>query len=84
VYRLVPDPAVLDQIAALPDEAVEPYADLLDALVLAPWDGRPQHEANPAGPLRRWAFGPGRAGQVIYLILEAEHEVHLLLVQWLS
>lgn len=25
---------------------------------------------------------PARAGQVVYLILEEEQEVHLLLVQW--
>jgi hypothetical protein len=34
--------------------------------------------------VRRWLFGPAGAGQVIYLILERDQEVHLLLVQWLG
>jgi hypothetical protein len=82
VYRIVPDPATLPQVAALPAEALDDYAALLDVLGLTPWNGTPQHEDNPDGPVRRWAFGPGRAGQVVYLILEDEQEVHLLLVQW--
>ncbi|MGH3786465.1 MAG: hypothetical protein ACRDRG_07905 [Pseudonocardiaceae bacterium] len=45
-------------------------------------DGRPQHEDNPEGAVRRWNFGVGQAGQVVYLILEEQQEVHLLLVQW--
>jgi hypothetical protein len=38
--------------------------------------------ANPDAPVRRWVFGPGQAGQVVYLILEDQQEVHLLLVQY--
>jgi len=53
VYHIVPDPATLAQVAALPEDAV-----------------------------RRWTFGAGQAGQVIYLIIEPQQEVHLLLVQW--
>jgi hypothetical protein len=34
--------------------------------------------------MRRWAFGSGDAGQVVYLVLEQQREVHLLLVQWLG
>ncbi|MDQ3153357.1 MAG: hypothetical protein M3R63_17155 [Actinomycetota bacterium] len=51
---------------------------------MTPWNGRPQHPANPDAPVRRWAFGPrpSQAGQVVYLILEEQQEVHLLLVQW--
>jgi hypothetical protein len=82
VYRIVPDLAAIAQVAALPNEALDPYAELLEVLQLTPWNGRPQHEANPDGGVRRWGFGDGLAGQVPYLIDEDRHEVHILLVQW--
>jgi len=44
--------------------------------------GGPSIPANPDAPVRRWALGPGQAGQVVYLILEEQQEVHLLPVQW--
>jgi hypothetical protein len=40
VYRIVPDAAVFPQVAALPVEALDAYAELLAALEVAPWDGR--------------------------------------------
>lgn len=82
MYRLVPDPATIEQVAALPDGALDAYAGVLEVLRLSPWNGRAQHEANPDGAVRRWAFGVGQAGQVVHLILEEQQEVHLLLVQW--
>jgi hypothetical protein len=82
VYRIVPDAAVSEQVAALPAEALQSYAEVLEVLQLTPWNGRPQHPANPNAAVRRWAFGPGQAGQVVYLILEDQREIHLLLVQW--
>jgi hypothetical protein len=82
VYRLVFDPVVDDQVAALPVEALPAYLSLLEDLKRVPWDGGPQHSGNPDGAVRRQAFGPGAAGQVVYLILERDHEVQLLLVQW--
>jgi hypothetical protein len=82
VYRIIPDAAVFEQVAALPDEALESYADVLGVLALTPWNGSPQHKSNPDGALRRWTFGPGHAGQVVYLVLEDQQEVHIVLVQW--
>jgi hypothetical protein len=82
VYRLVIYPDAQEQVAALPAETLDAYADVLGVLELAPWSGRPQHEANPEGAVRRWMFGPSGAGQVIYLILEDQREVHVILVQW--
>lgn len=84
MYRIIPDTAVSEQVAALPVEALVGYAEVLEVLQLTPWNGPPQHEANPEAPVRRWAFGPGQAGQLVYLILEQQREVHLLLVQWLG
>ncbi|WP_166354312.1 hypothetical protein [Phytoactinopolyspora limicola] len=84
MYRLIPDAAVLDQLAELPNEALAAYAEILDVLQLTPWNGRPQHDANPDGAVRWWPFGPDHAGQIIYLIHEEQQEVHLLLIQWLG
>jgi len=84
VYRLVIYPEVQEQIAALPDEALIGYADVLDVLELAPWSGQSQHAGNPEGAVRRWMFGPEGTGHVIYLILEDQREVHVALVQWLG
>lgn len=84
MYRIVPDTPVVDQVAALPAEALAAYAEVLDVLRLTPWNGEPQHEDNPEAAVRRWHFGPDREGQVVYLILEGRQEVHLLLVQWLG
>lgn len=82
MYRIIPDTAVSEQVAALPTEALASYAEVLEVLQLTPWNGRPQHLANPDAPVRRWAFGLGQAGHIVYLILEEQQEVHLLLVQW--
>lgn len=82
MYRLVPDPATIAQVAALPGPALDAYVAVLDVLELTPWNGRAQHEDRPDGAVRRWSFGAGHAGQVVYLIVEEPPEVHLLLVQW--
>ncbi|MBF6239936.1 hypothetical protein IU474_23075 [Nocardia otitidiscaviarum] len=82
MYRIVSDPAIAEQVAALPDEALLDFAEVLSALEVSPWSGEPQHEGNPDGAVRRWAFGRGMAGHVVYLIID--REVHLLMVQWLG
>ena len=84
MYRIVPDEAVIEQLAALPAEALAAFANVIDVLELTPWNGEPQHEDNPDGAVRRWHFGPNRGGQLIYLIDEHEQVVHLLLVQWIG
>lgn len=82
MYRTVPDPTTIAQVAALPGDAPDAYAEVLEVLQLTPWNSQPQREANPAGALRPWIFGGGLAGQVVDLITEERQEVHLLLVQW--
>ena len=84
MYRLIPDAATVDQVAALPVEALSAYADVLAVLELKPWAGEPQHAAHPDGAMRRWIFDPHGAGQIIHLIVEDRREVHLLMVQWLD
>lgn len=84
MYRVIPDEATAEQVAALPDEALADYLEVLGALETAPWNGSPHNEANPDGAVRRWVFGPDAAGHVVYLVTEDPREVHLLVVQWLG
>ncbi|MGH3548628.1 MAG: hypothetical protein ACRDQU_11075 [Pseudonocardiaceae bacterium] len=39
MYRVITDSAALDQVAALPTGALPFYAEVLDVLELAPWNG---------------------------------------------
>jgi hypothetical protein len=84
VYRVLTYPEAADQIAALPAHLLGDYAHALDALAASPWDGAPHHPNNPSAEVRRWLFGPLGVGQVLYLVLERELEIHILRVVWLE
>lgn len=84
MYRVIIDPEVVDQIAALPTAALLEYARVHDVLEVTPWNGPSHNKDNPDAEVRRWLFGPAGAGQVIYLVLEDQREVHLLRVLWLD
>jgi hypothetical protein len=84
VYRVIIDPEVVDQIAALPAAALIEYARVHDVLEVAPWNGPSHNKDNPDAEVRRWLFGPGGVGQVIYLVLERDREVHVLRVLWVD
>ncbi|MGH3767693.1 MAG: hypothetical protein ACRDS0_28405 [Pseudonocardiaceae bacterium] len=62
----------MTQVTALPADALDAHAEVLEVLQLTPWNGRPQHENNPEGAVRRWTFRSGQAGQVVYLVLEEQ------------
>lgn len=82
MYRIVVYPEAADQIDALPGDVALAFAEVLDVLEVKPWAGPPQYDGNPEGEVRLWPFGTGLAGQVVYLILEDQREVHVLVVQW--
>jgi len=84
VYRVVVHPEAADQLAELPASTLADYARVLDAIEVVPWNGPPHHEGNPDWAVRRWPFGPGGAGQVLYLVLDRDREVHVLRVLWLE
>jgi hypothetical protein len=84
VYRIVTDSAVLDQLAVLPTEALPGYAEVLDVLELAPWNGRPYNKDKPDVPMRELVFGAHGEGTVTYLVLERERAVHVLVVHWVG
>ncbi|MGH3710017.1 MAG: hypothetical protein ACRDRQ_18345 [Pseudonocardiaceae bacterium] len=62
MYRLIIYPEAQEQVAALPDEALDGYAEVLNVLELVPWSGEPQHKDNPDAAVRRWIFGSHGAG----------------------
>lgn len=77
MYWIRPDPEVVDQIAALPSKALEPFAEVLALLEVAPSAGLPCNDEKPDG-LRDALFGPTKQGKLTYLLLEDQREVHLL------
>jgi len=84
LYRIRTDRLARDQIAALPDEALEPYAQVLGVLELVPWNSHAHHEDNPKGALRQLIFGPRNQGVAIYLILDDQLLVDVLEVLWIE
>lgn len=82
MYRIRTDPQALEQIAALPDEALLGYAEALGVLKLVPWNGAPLMKNHPTRPMRTLTFG--RAGLVFYLIMEYDQQVEVLRVLWLD
>jgi len=84
VYRIRNHPEASGQIAALPDEALEAYAQVLGVLELVPWNGMPHNNDNPDGSMRQVVFGLSSQGYVIYLILEDQRLVDVLRVVWLG
>jgi hypothetical protein len=82
VYRVIPDDAVFEQVAALPFEALPSYAEALTVLEVAPANGRPYNADYPERPMREWVFGVHGEGTITYLMLDDMREVHVLLVQW--
>lgn len=84
MYRIRTDWQAREQIAALPNDALEHYAPVLSVLELVPWYGHPHHADNPKGALRQLSFGPDNQGLVIYLILEDQDCVDVLGVIWLG
>lgn len=82
MYRVETDSAAMEQIAALPGEALADYAQALGVLELVPWNGDPLRDDNPDGAVCTLPFG--RGGMVTYLILEDQRRVDVLNVVWVG
>jgi hypothetical protein len=80
LYKLRTDWQSDQQIAALPAEALAPFAELRTFLEVSPWAGDPIHRRNPDGPVRAQPFGD--SGLVTYLILEGQRLVDIVEVLW--
>jgi hypothetical protein len=84
VYKVTTDEQSQPQIEALPADALAPFAEARAALELAPWNGAPYHRNRPDSPMRALALGPNGEGDIVYLVLEEERRVDILVVLWLS
>jgi hypothetical protein len=84
VYEVTTDKQSQAQIDALPADALAPFAEARTALELAPWNGRPYHRRQPHSPMRTLIFGSHGEGKIVYLILEDQRRVDLLVVLWLA
>jgi hypothetical protein len=82
VYKVDTDPSAQAEVDALPADALAAYAELRVVLETAPWSGVPYRQDNPDGAVRLHFFGSH--GQAVYLILEDQRRVDVLLVQWLG
>lgn len=82
MYRVTTDRQVLEQVTALPIEALASYAELLVMRETMPWNGDSLHKDNPDGAVRAHAFR--RGGLVTYLILEDQQRVDVPTVQWVG
>jgi hypothetical protein len=84
VYDVTTDEQSQPQIDALPREALAPFAEARTALELAPWNGEPYHRNRPDSGMRTLAFGPHDEGDIVYLILDDQRRVDILVVLWLA
>lgn len=82
MYTVITDEQAKPQVDALPAEALAAYAELRVVLETAPWSGRPYNLDNPDSALRVRSFAT--YGQVVYLILEHQRRVDILMVQWIG
>ena len=84
MYSVETDVEALDQIEALPAEALPFYAELNTLLGLAPWSGDPYNLQRPDANMRTHTFGPHSEGLAIYLVLERDRRVVVLRVLWIT
>ncbi|MEU8273968.1 hypothetical protein ACGFIJ_02005 [Microbispora bryophytorum] len=80
MYKLVVDPIAEEQIAALPDEALRPLAELFTLLETAPWSGEPYNRAKPRSNMLTHPFG--ERGLATYVVLEEQRESYLVRIEW--
>lgn len=81
MYEVILHPQAEDQVAALPDDALGPLAELYTVLETTPWSGNPYNRDNPRGNMLTLAFG--ELGMAVYVVLEEHREVYLVIVRWL-
>jgi hypothetical protein len=84
MYSVETEAAAVDEIAALPAEALPAYAELISLLEVAPWSGNPYNTQRPDTSMRTHTFGDGGHGLAIYLVLEDERRVVVLRVLWIG
>jgi hypothetical protein len=84
VYSVESEPQALEQIAALPTEALPFYAELTALLETAPWSGEAYNMQRPDANMRTHVFGKHDQGLATYLILDDQRRVIVLRVFWIG
>ena len=79
MYTVETDPEAQRAVEALPARALAAYAEVRVVLEVDPWSGGPLNQQNPKGALRVRPFGSH--GQVVYLVLDDQRRVDIVLVQ---
>lgn len=82
MYSVESEEQALEQVAALPAEALPYYAELMMVLETAPWSGEAYDRQRPDANMRTHVFGKHDQGLVIYLILDDQRRVVVLRVLW--
>jgi hypothetical protein len=84
MYWVETEAAAVDEIAALPAEALPAYAELISLLEVAPWSGNPYNLQRPDTNMRTHTFSDGGHGLAIYLVLEDDRRAVVLRVLWIG
>lgn len=84
MYAVTTDDRSQAQIETLPSHALAQFAEARTTLELAPWAGQPYHRRRPDSPMRTLTFGQHGEGKIVYLILDDQRRVDLLVVLWLG
>jgi len=84
VYAVETDSDALEQVSALPDEALAWYAELIALLEVTPWSGDAYNRQRPDTSMRTHPFGSRGQGLAIYLVLEPQRRVVVLRVLWIG
>lgn len=82
MYSVESEQHALEQVAALPADALPRYAELMTVLEIAPWGGEAYDRQRPDGNMRTYLFGQHDQGMAIYLILDDQRRVVVLRVLW--
>ncbi|MEU8252429.1 hypothetical protein [Nonomuraea sp. NPDC048916] len=80
MFKLIIDPVAEEQIAALPDHALRPLAELFALPETAPWSGDPYNSNNPRANMLTHPFG--ERGLATYVVLDRQREVYLVRIEW--
>lgn len=84
MYSVETDPEAVEQLSALPAEALSSYAEVVTLLEVAPWSGDAYNRQRPDANMRTHVFGKDGEGVVIYMVLEDQRRVIVLRILYLA
>lgn len=84
MYRIVVHDQAQATVDALPVGGLLAWFDVVDLLRMQPWAGEISRKENPNANILTLPFGPTAEGQVSYMVLDRDGEVHVLEVQWVG